>query len=93
MGWFCQGFGFGEIDLAYTLSRQWGVPVDQIFAMKSSGMGWGVIKKNLAASPTPTPGGMDGSQPATPMPPNNNGHGNGNGNGNGNKPPKPPKNK
>jgi hypothetical protein len=93
MGWFCQGFGFGEIDLAYTLSRQWGIPVDQIFAMKSSGMGWGVIKKNLATLPTPTPGVMDGSQPATPMPPFNNGHGNGNGNGNGNKPPKPPKNK
>ncbi len=47
MGWFCQHFGFGEIDLAYSLSRQTGVPVDQIFAMKSSGLGWGEIKKQL----------------------------------------------
>lgn len=47
MGWFCQGFGFGEIDLAYSLSLQSGVPVDQIFAMKSSGMGWGQIKKEI----------------------------------------------
>ena len=47
MGWFCQGFGFGEIDLAYSLSAQTGTPVDQIFAMKSSGMGWGNIKKQL----------------------------------------------
>ena len=47
MGWFCQGFGFGEIDLAYSLSNQTGVPVDQIFAMKSSGLGWGEIKNQL----------------------------------------------
>ena len=24
MGWFCQHYGFGEIDLAYSLSRQIG---------------------------------------------------------------------
>jgi hypothetical protein len=47
MGWFCQGFGFGEIDLAYSLGVQTGTPVDQIFAMKSSGLGWGEIKKQL----------------------------------------------
>jgi hypothetical protein len=47
MGWFCQGFGFGEIDLAYSLNVQTGIPVDQIFAMKSSGLGWGEIKKQL----------------------------------------------
>jgi len=47
MGWFCQGFGFGEIDLAYSLSTQTGTPIEQIFAMKSSGLGWGEIKKQL----------------------------------------------
>ena len=47
MGWFCQHFGFGEIDLAYSLSVQTGTPVEQIFAMKSSGLGWGEIKKQL----------------------------------------------
>jgi hypothetical protein len=84
MGWFCQGFGFGEIDLAYTLSAQSGMSVGDIFAMKSSGMGWGVIKKYLASLPAPPQSPMDGSQLATPVPP-------GNGHGNGNKPPKPPK--
>jgi hypothetical protein len=47
MGWFCQGFGFGEIDLAYSLSQVSGLPVADIFAMKSSGMGWGEIKQQL----------------------------------------------
>jgi hypothetical protein len=45
MGWFCQGFGFGEIDQAYSLSLQVGVPVSEIFAMRSSGMGWGNIEQ------------------------------------------------
>jgi hypothetical protein len=51
MGWFCQGFGFGEIDLAYGLSQQYGVPVTEIFGMRSSGMGWGEIKKALSQVP------------------------------------------
>lgn len=51
MGWFCQGFGFGEIDLAYSLSLQSGKPVKDIFAMKSSGMGWGEIKQELTPKP------------------------------------------
>jgi hypothetical protein len=51
MSWFCQGFGFGEIDHAYSLSLQSGVPVAEIFAMKSSGMGWGEIKKQLEGGP------------------------------------------
>jgi hypothetical protein len=50
MGWFCKGFGFGEIDLAYDLSRQYGVSVAEIFNMRSvQGLGWGQIKKMLAA--------------------------------------------
>jgi hypothetical protein len=47
MGWFCQHFGFGEIDLAYGLSIEYGVPAADLFAMKSSGMGWGQIKQYL----------------------------------------------
>ncbi len=61
MGWFCQGFGFGEIDLAYGLSRETGVPVPDIFEMRRSGLGWGLIKQRLhdtiAPTPTPNPGG------------------------------------
>ena len=45
MGWFCQGFGFGEIDLAYGLSRDSDKTVIEIFDMRKSGMGWGEIKK------------------------------------------------
>ncbi len=54
MGWFCQGYGFGEIDLAYSLSGQSGVPVAEIFAMRQSGMGWGDIKKQLDPKPVKT---------------------------------------
>ena len=56
MGWFCQHFGFGEIDLAYGLSNETGVSVADIFALKSGGMGWGNIKKALRNGMiTPTP--------------------------------------
>jgi hypothetical protein len=58
MGWFCQHFGFGEIDLAYGLNKQYPeIPVEQIFELRSSGLGWGLIKKQvpaLAASITPS---------------------------------------
>ena len=47
MGWFCQHFGFGEIDLAYGLSQETGIPVADIFAMRRSGLGWGEIKQQL----------------------------------------------
>lgn len=60
MGWFCQHFGFGEIDTAYELSLQSGKPVSEIFAMRRSGMGWGEIKKLLQPAgkgkPTDSPG-------------------------------------
>ncbi len=52
MGWFCQGFGFGEIDQAYELSRQSGMPIANVFEMRMSGMGWGAIKKQLSSPPT-----------------------------------------
>ena len=70
--WFCKGFGFGEIDLAYDLSQSSGVPVSDIFSMRSSGLGWGQIKKQVNAMASPVPGGS-----------NNNGNGNGNGKGKG----------
>ncbi len=51
MGWFCSGFGFGEIDRAYTYSNAAGVPVAQIFAMRDAGLGWGQIRKQLGLPP------------------------------------------
>ena len=46
MEWFCKGFGFGEIDLAYSLSLENGKPVSEIFTMRVSGMGWGQVREN-----------------------------------------------
>jgi len=54
MGWFCQNFGFGEIDLAFSLSQQFGVAPADVFALRQSGLGWGEIKHRLAIQPTPT---------------------------------------
>jgi len=51
VGWFCQGFGFGEIDLAYSLARSANVPVSTVFDMRKSGLGWGEIKKLLGGLP------------------------------------------
>lgn len=89
MGWFCQRFGFGEIDLAYELSRDSGVPVADIFAMKSGGMGWGNIKKavrNGMITPTPPvtttvtvePGNSNKPDKPNPKPPKDKPNNNGN---------------
>lgn len=53
MGWFCKHYGFGEIDMAYSLSQASGKTVEEVFAMRESGMGWGNIKKELEPTPTP----------------------------------------
>lgn len=53
MGWFCKHYGFGEIDLAYTLTQTSGKTVEEVFAMREAGMGWGNIKKQLEPTPTP----------------------------------------
>lgn len=55
MGWFCQNFGFGEIDLAYEMSLQSGISVEELFAMKADGTGWGNIRKTvITKTPRPT---------------------------------------
>ncbi|MCX6080164.1 MAG: FecR family protein [Chloroflexi bacterium] len=45
MGWFCEGYGFGEIKEAYDIKTNTGSAVDKLFAMKKSGLGWGEIQK------------------------------------------------
>lgn len=54
MNWFCLNNGFGEIDLAYSLSQETEIPVEEIFAMRESGMGWGQIKQELQPKVKPT---------------------------------------
>jgi hypothetical protein len=46
MGWFCGGYGFGEISLAYNISKQTGMPVTAIFQQRAGGMGWGKIMQS-----------------------------------------------
>lgn len=65
MGWFCRGFGFGEIELAYSLSRESGLPVTTIFEMRMSGLGWGQIMQQLSSKP----GKANPGKPGNPGPP------------------------
>jgi hypothetical protein len=72
MGWFCSGFGFGEIDLAYGLAEQTGTAVEEIFALRQSGLGWGQIKQHLGVKPGNGPGSSNNpGQSDDPGPPNN----------------------
>ncbi len=68
MEWFCKGFGFGEIDLAYDLSLKSGMEVADIFQMRIDGLGWGNIKKQVTAKMMST---------GTPLSPANKGKGKG----------------
>lgn len=71
MTWFCQGFGFGEIDLAYEISRAVPIPVEQVFAMKTGGAGWGEIKQQLLPEKNPD----KGPEPKQDNPPPGQGNG------------------
>jgi hypothetical protein len=57
MGWFCDGFGFGEVNRAYSLSLKKDMPVEEIFALREDGLGWGQIKKQLGVKPGSGPPG------------------------------------
>lgn len=74
MGWFCRGFGFGEIDRAYSWGLQYGIPPADIFAMRTQGLGWGQVKQRLEASSlagTPHPGGPGNGNPGNNPPGHN----------------------
>jgi len=47
MGWFCQGYGMGEIMLALQASQKSGLPADQFFAMKQQQGGWGKVWQEM----------------------------------------------
>jgi len=53
MTWFCLNYGFGEIDLAYSMSLEAGTPVTEIFSMRESGTSWGLIKQTLCPKEKP----------------------------------------
>ncbi|HRF49566.1 MAG TPA: FecR domain-containing protein [Anaerolineales bacterium] len=71
MGWFCQGYGFGEIELAYGLAAESDLTVVEVFALRQSGLGWGQIMQQLGAlpgggKPTDIPGGKPTNVPGGP---------------------------
>ena len=49
MGWYCMGFGFGEVKLAYSMGAQYGVEPALLFSRRIGGEGWGAIKQDLKA--------------------------------------------
>jgi hypothetical protein len=54
IGWFCSGFGLGEIGLAYQIESESGTPVADLFGTRSDrNMGWGLIlqDKDLIGRP------------------------------------------
>lgn len=46
LSWFCQGYGFGEVELAYVISAYAHVPVNEVFDRRASGLGWGQIEQD-----------------------------------------------
>lgn len=60
MGWFCQGFGFGEIMLALQASQHSELSAEEILLLKLELGGWGEVWRHLAmleqpVEPLPTP--------------------------------------
>ncbi|HIP71016.1 MAG TPA: hypothetical protein EYH05_06430, partial [Anaerolineae bacterium] len=47
MNYFCDSAGFGEIMLAYNISEQTGIPVNDLLALREEGLGWGQIMQDL----------------------------------------------
>lgn len=53
MGWFCKGYAFGEIKLAYSLSVDSEQPIEAIFALYDTGMSWGAIMQQVTQPEKP----------------------------------------
>ena len=91
MAWHCKNYGFGEIRKAYVLASlttgkgMTRLTVDQIFAMRADGKGWGQIIKSTGLSMKDFNKAVRNAMKAEKMKPNkaNNGKGNDNGNGKG----------
>ncbi|MBN2549926.1 MAG: hypothetical protein JXB15_12255 [Anaerolineales bacterium] len=53
IGWYCQGYGFGEVDLAYRIAEEKGISASEIFALRAGGMSWGEIMKQYELTGKP----------------------------------------
>ncbi len=81
MGYFCgqPHYGFGQIKHAYAVAEITGISVDEVFALRESGLGWGQIKQQYGL----IGGGHGNGNGPIPKDDTRNGNGNGNGNGHG----------
>lgn len=76
MDWFCSGYGFGEIQLAYEIQTRGELSVEELFTLRDAGLGWGEVMQaaglfeNLAPSQhQPPPAGSQPSQSGNVKPP------------------------
>ena len=72
MGWYCKGYGFGEIDLVYSLSAKYlsGVAnAGDIFLMRETGQSWGQITQSLKATQVSKLNDHNNSNKAIPIQP------------------------
>jgi len=53
MAWYCEGYNFGEIKLAYSLRQQSGLSLEEIFSKRAAGQGWGAILKEFGLKNQP----------------------------------------
>ena len=68
MKWYCQGYGFGEIQLAYRISQQKDIPVKEVFEKRAEGEGWGKIMQayGLIGNPGKSPKDKSLKSPQAP---------------------------
>ena len=66
MTYFCRGYGFGEIRLAYNIAYTGGVDVEVVFDQRAGGMGWGEIMQYYEISGNPKNPGNGGEDPDEP---------------------------
>lgn len=56
MGYFCQGFGFGQISLALQTEKVTGIDYGTLLARRADGLGWGEIWEELGYKGKPKDG-------------------------------------
>lgn len=63
MIYFCEGYGFGEIKLAYNIAHLMGEEVDIVIGKRVEGMGWGQILQEYGITGNPKYTGDEGVPP------------------------------
>jgi hypothetical protein len=81
IGWFCKGYGFGQIDLAYAVAKASGggtspLTVAQVFVMRDADKGW----REIAGTAGLTMKDVQHARRMAHKNGQNQGHGNGKGN-------------